>query len=195
VLASASGRQLVGQDLAAVLRCFVLDSSAAIGWTEFEQSWRLLQRINPSQSAVSRAGTQRKGKRAGKGTSEGVAALASKASTRGWVHAAQQTWPQLQLSCPVRPAAPDHPARDWMAPHGGTHAAVRLPLDAGHRRHAWRRGLLPGDLLWHAPVLTPCCPSLPQTALRLQPMYDWVLPCASAAPLLHLLRSVLCAGA
>lgn len=81
VLASAAGRQPTGRDLAAVLRCFVLDVSAAISWSEFERSWRLLQRGGSVQAATGRAGTRGfMGRRANMVASEGSAALATKAS-------------------------------------------------------------------------------------------------------------------
>ncbi|KAI3431363.1 hypothetical protein D9Q98_004420 [Chlorella vulgaris] len=95
VLHQAAGRDPCKDDIAALLRCFVLDSCATCSWPEFERSWQALQQLgtaqasgtSPSQSASTRRASAAVGPRA-----QTQAPVASQPATTqqevGWHHAA-----------------------------------------------------------------------------------------------------------
>lgn len=53
----AAGRDLTGVELAAVIKCFLLDISGTIAWPEFEKSWRNLQQLCSAATASQASGS------------------------------------------------------------------------------------------------------------------------------------------
>lgn len=99
VLSRALGRQLSGGELSALLKCFLLDVSATIGWPEFERSWAALQALvsgagsaQAARGGALAAGGQRARAAAAVAASRQHAITASEPRTAqaeiGWQHAA-----------------------------------------------------------------------------------------------------------
>ena len=60
VLGRAAGRELEAAEMAALVKTFVLDTSAAISWREFERSWAALQALLTTPAVPARAAARGK---------------------------------------------------------------------------------------------------------------------------------------
>lgn len=87
VLHQAAGRDLSKDDIAALLRCFVLDSCATCSWPEFERSWQALQQLGTAQASGTSPSQSASTRRAS-------AAVGPRAQTQAPV--ASQVWPASQ---------------------------------------------------------------------------------------------------
>lgn len=179
VVARAAGREAVaGPDLAAILKCFLLDVSATMSWPEFQRSWAALQALAGGRNATPGAAGRARGHAAAVAALSARQPAAPTSAVRplaacllsanvaccsftvsvGARAELQLDRPQVLPSLPG-PAAAHRAAGGWLLARRSAHPRKAALLGAGQHLpaadrlgyHPRRTGCLGGLVLWNVP--------------------------------------------